>query len=122
MFATIFHGRYIIFFMGLFSIYTGLIYNDIFSKSLNVFGSSWNPAAPYDNIDNLYVLTNPLILLSLSLFHTHTHSLTHSPVEACDERGVIIGNGEDQMSEFHTEAMDYQRPYPFGLDPVSDWS
>jgi len=71
MFETVFAGRYIILLMGLFSVYTGVIYNDCFSKSFNIFGTAWDLSVDWEGIryvqiNNLphFLALSPLALIS----------------------------------------------------------
>ena len=46
--AMLYYGRYIIMMMGIFASYSGLLYNEIYSKGFDIFGSSWR--MPNDDI------------------------------------------------------------------------
>lgn len=50
----VFKGRYLIFGMGMFSIYTGLLYNDCFSIPIDWFGSNWEYAN--ETVENAHVI------------------------------------------------------------------
>jgi V-type H+-transporting ATPase subunit a len=76
-----FGGRYIILLMGAFSIYSGLMYNDVFSKSVNIFGSEWYPA------ESRY----PESLLESS------HDLTLDPTNNTDNNGTLYPFGVDPV-------------------------
>lgn len=60
LFAMVYYGRYIALVMAVFSIFTGLIYNDVFSKSMTLFPSQWEWDAPEGYKDGSMQITAKL--------------------------------------------------------------
>lgn len=91
MWQIFFGGRYIILLMGLFSIYTGFIYNDIFSKSINLFGSAWQPR---HNASTLSDSTIPSLVLNPEEEYAHdsVYLMGLDPAWQMAENKIIFHN------------------------------
>jgi len=86
-----FNGRYLITIMSFFSIYTGFIYNDVFSKSLNVVGSSWQT-----EMDREVILKTKETMLSPSKggeWYGNPYPFGVDPVWQVAENKIVFLNG-----------------------------
>ncbi|ORZ27398.1 V-type ATPase, V0 complex, 116kDa subunit family [Lobosporangium transversale] len=59
MFQMVYGGRYIVLLMGVFSIFTGMMYNDIFSRALPLFQSGWRLDVPEDYDGKTLLVAEP---------------------------------------------------------------
>ncbi|XP_030370826.1 V-type proton ATPase 116 kDa subunit a [Scaptodrosophila lebanonensis] len=82
-----FTGRYIILLMGIFAVYTGFHYNDMFSKSINVFGSHW--VVQYNRTT---VLTNPTLTLNPSTDTRGVYPMGLDPVWQSASNKIVFLN------------------------------
>ena len=90
--SIFFGGRYIILLMGIFSMYTGLIYNDIFSKSLNIFGSAWRVGFSEDFINATDVETMGLMPENKTMYRGDPYPFGFDPVWQITENKVTYQN------------------------------
>ena len=59
MFQMVYGGRYIVLLMGAFSLFTGMMYNDIFSRALPFFQSGWHFDVPENYEGKTVIVAQP---------------------------------------------------------------
>ncbi|XP_036184927.1 V-type proton ATPase 116 kDa subunit a isoform X4 [Myotis myotis] len=122
---TFFQGRYLILLMGIFSIYTGFIYNDCFSKAFNIFGSSWSVRPMFRNGTwNMETMeTNPLLQLNPAIpgvYSGNPYPFGIDPLQASmiQEHTAEDIEGDNlnppRRADVHRAQEDYEEEFNFG--------
>uniref|UniRef100_H2ZFW6 V-type proton ATPase subunit a n=1 Tax=Ciona savignyi TaxID=51511 RepID=H2ZFW6_CIOSA len=95
IFKMMFDGRYLILLMGLFSIYTGFLYNECFSRSINIFGTSWNVRAMNFTDNDVFLATNPVVTLDPNkpgVFRGYPYFYGIDPIWQSAENKITVQN------------------------------